>query len=127
MFLIFLALILLINLCNLYAADASSTLNRFYHTGSLALAVLAPVAFALPSSPLSMPLDVAISLLVPYHSHVAMNYVVTDYVPKASRPLVRGVVLATSIIAAAGLLKLTFHGPGVVETVKGLWDKPEKK
>lgn len=90
------------------------------------MAGVTPIAFLLPSSPLSTPLDVALSLLIPYHSHVAMNYVVSDYVPKSGRPAARAAVLLTSIIAAAGLLKLTVHGPGVVETVKNVWSKPQK-
>jgi succinate dehydrogenase (ubiquinone) membrane anchor subunit len=88
------------------------------------VAVLTPLAFIVPSS-VCLPFDVTLGILFPFHSHVAMNYVITDYVPKSSRTLARAVLLATTLIAAAGLLKLNLKGPGLTATVKSLWKKPE--
>lgn len=90
------------------------------------MAVLTPLAFVAPAA-LSLPVDLALGLLFPFHSHVALNFVVTDYVPKSSRGLARGLVLAATVIATAGLLKLNLSGPGFTETVKSLWRKPTKK
>ncbi len=56
-----------------------------------------------------------------------MNYVVSDYIPKASRGPARALVLVTTIIAAAGILKLNLEGPGLTETIKSLWRKPTKE
>lgn len=58
-----------------------------------------------------------------------MNYVITDYVPKSSRPLARGLLLAATLIGTAGLLKLNLTGPGLTATVLNLWkqEKKEKK
>lgn len=109
-----------------YIADSSNSINRAYHSSALALAVLTPVAFALPAS-MALPADLLLGLLFPFHSHVAMNYVVTDYVPKASRGAARALVLATTVIAAAGILKLNLEGPGLTETIKSLWRKPTKE
>lgn len=102
--------------------------NRVYHAGSLALAVVTPVAFLVPASPLSMPLDVAIAALVPYHSYVAMNYVVSDYVPKGvGRQVARSAVILASLVAFSGLMVLATDGRGVANTVKSLWAKPAEE
>ncbi|RYY77622.1 hypothetical protein EON63_18385 [archaeon] len=58
--------------------------------------------------------------------HTPYNQV-TDYVPRKFRFAARAAVLGSTIIAAAGLLKLSFHGEGVTSTVKGLWAKKEEK
>lgn len=71
-----------------------------------------------------MPFDLALGVLVPVHAHVGLNFVVADYVPKSSRPLARGLVLALTIVTAAGLLKLNIQGPGLTESLKSLWRKP---
>lgn len=97
---------------------------KIFHKSSIAMAALAPIAFIIPSQ-FVMPVDIVLGLLFPLHSHVALNYVVADYVPKASRSLARGLVLVASIFAAAGLLKLNVQGPGMTETVKSLWRKPK--
>ncbi len=76
---------------------------------------------------MAFPADLLLGLFFPFHSHVAMNYVVTDYVPKGSRGAARALVLATTVIAAAGILKLNLEGPGFTETIKSLWRKPTKE
>lgn len=115
------------NNSNVLEADSSNSLNRLYHKSAIAIAGLTPLAFIVGSTPVSQPIDLALGLLFPFHSHVAMNYVVTDYVPKGSRPLARAAVLATTLIATAGLLKLNLTGPGLTETIKSLWRKPTKE
>ena len=50
-----------------------------------------------------------------------MNYVVTDYVPKAVAGVVRWGVLGGTLLAAAGMVKLNVAGPGITATVKALW------
>lgn len=102
-------------------------MNKWYHASGLALAVLAPVAFAVSPSAMNMPVDLALGVLFPFHSHVALNYVITDYVPPAGRTAARGALLAASIIAAAGLLKLNIEGPGLTETIKSLWRAPKEQ
>jgi succinate dehydrogenase (ubiquinone) membrane anchor subunit len=122
-------LLLIYNVFLRMLADASMTLNRMYHNTAIVLAGLTPIALIFPSNSfLPYPLvDLTLSVLLPLHSHVAMNYVVTDYVPRAQRGFARAAVLATTLIAAAGLLKLSFNGPGLTEAVKELWRKPAKK
>ena len=65
-------------------------------------------------------------VLFPIHSHIAMNYVISDYVPKASRSLVRAGLLGATIVAAAGILKLNISGPGLTDVIKSLWRSPKK-
>lgn len=92
--------------------------------------------------------DLGLGLVLPFHSHVAMNAVVSDYIPYAYRsallrlPLycscvpvpwivrlscatyavpVRYGLLGASGITALGLLKLNLFGPGLTDTVRSLW------
>ena len=111
---------------NTLLADSSKGLNKIYHASGLILAVITPVALAASPSPVTLPFDLLLGALFPLHSHVALNYIISDYVPKASRPAARGLILAASIIAAAGILKINLTGPGLTETIKSLWRPPKK-
>lgn len=106
-------------------ADSSKQLTRWFHSSGMVLAVLAPVAFVASPSVISMPVDLALGILFPFHSHVALNFVITDYVPKAARGPARAALLAATVIAAAGLLKLNIEGPGLTDSVKSLWRAPK--
>jgi succinate dehydrogenase (ubiquinone) membrane anchor subunit len=108
----------------LFTADESTAFVKFYHKSAIALALLTPVAIAFSPSSLALPIDVTLGLLFPIHSHIALNYIVADYVPKSGRSIARGLVLFVSIITAAGLLKLNLTGAGMTNTVKALWTKP---
>ena len=89
----------------------------------IALVGLAPLSFILSPSFINIPVDLALGFIFPLHSHIALNYVISDYVPKASRGAARAVLLSATIIAAAGLLKLNIEGPGLTETFKSVWRK----
>lgn len=106
-------------------ADSSKQLTRWFHSSGMVLAVLAPVAFVASPSVISMPVDLALGILFPFHSHVALNFVITDYVPKAARGPARAALLAATVIAAAGLLKLNIEGPGLTDSIKSLWRAPK--
>jgi len=105
-------------------ADASKSIGKFYHVSSVALIGLTPLAFILSPSVINMPVDMLLGVLFPLHSHIALNYVISDYIPKASRSLVRAGLLGATIIAAAGILKLNVTGPGLTECIKSLWRVP---
>lgn len=109
------------------SADESLTLNRLFHKSGVALAALSPLALILPTHA-ALPVDLILGVVIPLHSHVALNYIVTDYVPKNLRSGARFGVLAATLLAAAGILKLNLEGPGLTGSVKALWaDKAEKK
>jgi len=93
----------------------------------MGLAVLAPAAFVLSPTGMNFPVDVLLGVLLPVHSHIGLNIIVSDYVPKSTRPAARALVLAVSVIAAAGLLKLNLQGAGLTESVKSLWRKKADK
>ena len=95
-----------------------------YHATGIGLAVLTPAAFLLPATA-TMPFDMLLGVLFPLHGHVAMNHVVTDYVPKGARAGARGALLLCSVVAAIGLTKLNLQGDGVTGTVKALWAKKQ--
>ena len=60
-------------------ADSSKALTKFYHSSALVLAVLTPIAFLLSPSKLTLAVDLPLGVLFPLHSHIALNYVITDY------------------------------------------------
>mmetsp|Transcript_78778 Transcript_78778/g.218983 ORF Transcript_78778/g.218983 Transcript_78778/m.218983 type:complete len:146 (-) Transcript_78778:72-509(-) len=105
----------------------SKQATKLYHTTQIAQAVLLPIALVLSPSSLNMPIDFALGVLFPFHSYVAVNYVITDYVPKVARSGARMALFVATIIAAAGMLKINVTGPGLTATVTNLWRKPKKE
>lgn len=102
-------------------------MTKYYHTSGIVLAILTPIALVLSPSQMNLPVDLALGVAFPLHSHVAINYVITDYVPKAARSVARAGLLGATIVAIAGILKLNIEGPGLTETLKRLWRAPTKK
>jgi len=108
----------------LYVADTAPSLKKLYHQSGIALAALVPLAiFQQQGDALGRVVDAGLALAVPLHGHIAMNYVVTDYVPKSVAGAARWGVLGASALTFAGLAKLAIAGPGVTPTVKALWTK----
>merc|ERR1719269_574495 len=83
------------------ASDTVTSAMRVHHVGNIAMAGLVPAAFFTPEgSQLQKPVDLALGVVAPVHSHITMNMVLSDYCP----PKLRGV-------ARAGLLGVTGGGP----------------
>ncbi len=97
--------------------------NR-YHKTSAALILLAPAAVILSPHPIAKPIDFALAALVPFHTHIGMNYVITDYVPKAQRTLARSGMAGLTLMTFLGLMKMNIRGVGITETVKSMWRAP---
>lgn len=55
-----------------------------------------------------------------------MNWIFTDYVPGSPTGPARMALLGATILAAAGLIKLSVAGPGIVGTVKEMWTGAEE-
>lgn len=55
------------------AADRGRVAMKIYHASSFALAGLVPCAMAIPGG--SAPVDLALGLALPVHSHIALNFV----------------------------------------------------
>lgn len=70
-------------------------------------------------------MDLVLGVAFPFHSHVGLNYVISDYVPKQSRSMARGALMVCTVVTVIGLLKLNLSGPGLTESIKGLWRKPK--
>ncbi len=100
-------------------------MNKMYHKSMMALAVLTPVSFLMSPSPLNKPIDLALGVLFPFHSHVGLNYVISDYVPKALRSVARVGLLGVTAITTIGLFQLNISGVGMTETIKQLWRRPK--
>ena len=71
-----------------------------------------------------LPIDLALAVALPVHSHIALNFVVSDYVPNAARFGARAGLLGFTCLTIAGLMNLTLKGEGVTRTAKRLWKKP---
>eukprot|EP00355_Strombidium_rassoulzadegani_P002639 CAMPEP_0168611332 /NCGR_PEP_ID=MMETSP0449_2-20121227/2303_1 /TAXON_ID=1082188 /ORGANISM="Strombidium rassoulzadegani, Strain ras09" /LENGTH=109 /DNA_ID=CAMNT_0008651775 /DNA_START=24 /DNA_END=350 /DNA_ORIENTATION=+ len=105
----------------LAADSAGPKVLRLFELSHKVLAVSLPVALLAPEG--SMPeraADYTMAVSIPFHSHVAMNCIVSDYVPKAALGAARVGVLGMSVVTLAGLLKMTGHGAGVSACMKQL-------
>ena len=99
--------------------------TKYYHLTSTGLLIAAPLALVISPSPLVFPIDLALGLAFPLHAHVGLNYIISDYVPKANRQMARYLLLGATGLTILGLLKLNLMGPGLTETYKSLWrEKP---
>ena len=94
---------------------------ELYHMSHIALLAGIPAALVLSPSVLVMPLDLALGLLLPWHTHVGLVNVTDDYVPRPYRAMARGGLLIVSVLATLGLLKINLCGAGITESVKSLW------
>uniref|UniRef100_M4BRN0 Succinate dehydrogenase [ubiquinone] cytochrome b small subunit n=1 Tax=Hyaloperonospora arabidopsidis (strain Emoy2) TaxID=559515 RepID=M4BRN0_HYAAE len=98
------------------------------HMTNVGLMAAVPLAFVLSPSPLALPVDLAIGVLVPVHAHIGMNNVISDYVPKNVRTLARLGWLGATSLMLLGLLRVNLEGPGITEVVKTIWrESPNKK
>ncbi|KAF0701382.1 Aste57867_8084 [Aphanomyces stellatus] len=113
---------------SILVADNSKYTIKALHATSLALTALVPTAIILSPSALNLPVDYALAVLIPVHSHIGLNAVASDYVPKNLQTLVRAGILGASFITLVGLLNLNITGSGVTETVKTIWrERPAPK
>jgi len=108
---------------NIMEADTGALGTKLYHHTSTFLLIGFPLAM-LPIKTISFPFEVAIGLIIPLHSHIGFNYIITDYVPKAMRSAARAGLLATTVISALGLTYINVSGGGIGNAFRSLWKKP---
>jgi len=69
--------------------------------------------------------DLALSVLIPLHSHLGFGAVITDYLPKRKMPGVNTVTVWALRLATLGVIlgcwKLNTQDVGITETVRRLW------
>ena len=105
---------------------------------TLGLAVMSPLYFAVPDSYtdgfVNKLFGALLAVNITAHSHIGLNYVATDYVPKISKALLgpaRFAIFGLSAITLVGLGKIAVASPGGIKrVVKGVWNplpKEEKK
>ena len=98
---------------------------RVHHVGNIAMAGLVPAAFFTPEgSQLQKPVDLALGVVAPVHSHITMNMVLSDYCPPKLRGVARAGLLGVTGLALVGLFKLNVEGPGITGAVRQLWAPP---
>jgi len=110
---------------SIIASDTVASMLALHHKINYALIALTPVALVLSPSALSMPFDIALGIVLPIHSHISMNMVITDYAKKifgkgAILPA-RYAMLAVTGTTLLGLAKLNLSGPGITATIKSFW------
>lgn len=112
-------------LSRVLAADvAGPQFMKAHHLSSYAMAVATPLAIVADKDGfLQRIADFGLALAIPVHMHIGMNALVTDYLPKAARGAGRVGLLTATAFSTLGLLKLNLTGPGITQTVKGLWHK----
>jgi succinate dehydrogenase (ubiquinone) membrane anchor subunit len=111
---------------SLLASDQTTPEFYAYHKTHWIMLGLVPTAFLVPSSSLTMPLDLLLAILAPIHGHIGMNWIITDYVPPNAQAGARAGMMGLTLLAMAGLVKLSLDtdGPGLVGSVKSLWTSP---
>jgi succinate dehydrogenase (ubiquinone) membrane anchor subunit len=114
---------------SLLAPDQTTPEFYAYHKTHLAMLALLPAAFVIPHSALTTPVDLLLAVAIPVHAHIGMNWIITDYVPPAGQSGTRAAMLAVSVLAMAGLVKLSLDGdsPGLIGSLKALWAADKKK
>uniref|UniRef100_A0AAV1U347 Succinate dehydrogenase [ubiquinone] cytochrome b small subunit n=1 Tax=Peronospora matthiolae TaxID=2874970 RepID=A0AAV1U347_9STRA len=118
----------LTGLAGVLQADNHKLSVKAMHLTNVGLMAAVPLAFVLSPSPLALPVDLAIGVLVPVHAHIGMNNVISDYVPKNVRTLARLGWLGATSLMLLGLLRVNLEGPGITEVVKTIWrESPNKK
>lgn len=111
----------------LFADNAGRQFQKVYGQSHIALAGLVPVGLLTDGH--SFPgkaADFGLALALPVHSHIGLNFVVADYVPKMLQVPARVGVLGMSTIMFLGLMKLNIMGPGLSSSIKQLWQKEEE-
>jgi len=99
---------------------------QLFHWTNISAAVLVPVAFILSPSFLNWPVDITLGVILPIHSHIGLETVILDYVPRSLQSLsIVGLWIVTGL-TLLGLLKINLCGSGITESVKSLWRAPQK-
>ncbi len=111
---------------NMLAADRTMELQKIFHATSFSALVFTPIALMTHPCQLSLPLDLALSVIFPLHAHFGISWILTDYV-KSAKPFgpIRVALLGLTGLTTLGLLKLSITGEGVVGTVKATWRDSE--
>lgn len=100
---------------------------KLQHMANLSLLGLFPTALLLSPSKFNVPVDIAMGLYIPMHSHISLNNVISDYVPKSYRMLARVGCLGLSSVLLLGLLRLNISGVGITESIKSFWRPVQEK
>ena len=109
-------------------ADNHVFSTKLMHLTNVSLMIAVPLAFVLSPSPLVLPVDLAVGVILPVHAHIGMNNVISDYVPKNMRTLARLGWLGATSLMFLGLLRVNVEGPGIAEVVKTIWrESPNKE
>ncbi|KAJ9524605.1 CybS-domain-containing protein [Haematococcus lacustris] len=114
------------NLSRVLAADiAGHQFHRAHEYANYALAGATPLAIVSKKDGfLQRVADLGFAVAIPVHMHIGMNACITDYLPSAARGVARAGLLGATVVSVVGLLKINIMGPGVTQTVKGLWHRP---
>mmetsp|Transcript_13741 Transcript_13741/g.39084 ORF Transcript_13741/g.39084 Transcript_13741/m.39084 type:complete len:165 (-) Transcript_13741:49-543(-) len=94
-----------------------------YAATSVALLGLLPAGILGPEV-IQLPVDVSLSLLIPFHGHLGMVKVIEDYVPTVLRTPTMMTWYIVSLLTVVGLIKISVTDGGLCNNIKQLWRKP---
>lgn len=91
--------------------------------------VALPFNIAFGPSMITMPIDIALGVVIPVHAHIGLNACAADYIPKfapsgAAEGLLfasRCAILGTTTVIMLGLFDLNMGGKGITGVLKALW------
>eukprot|EP00033_Pygsuia_biforma_P001704 GCRY01001908.1.p1 GENE.GCRY01001908.1~~GCRY01001908.1.p1 ORF type:complete len:218 (+),score=31.41 GCRY01001908.1:228-881(+) len=98
---------------------------KLFKYSSYSLGALAPVAIALSPHPLVLPFDLAMGVIIPFHTYIGTSHIAEDYVPRRFLSGAKVVLLTLSAMAGLGFLRMNLKGKGLTETMKSLWVEEE--
>ena len=110
----------------LLLSDHNASVLKYWHMSSGLLIAAFPVAMVLSPSKVVLPIDLGLAVALPFHMHVGMMGIVSDYVPPAMRTMARAGMTGVTVVSTLGLIRLAL-GPGLTESVKAVWRKKETK
>lgn len=112
----------------LRADAAGPAVQRFSEFAIIGSAGLLPCSLIAPDgSSVQKVSDMALGIALCLHSHIHINSVLSDYVPKSVLGTTRVGALAVTGISILGLTRLNLAGPGLTPTVKKLWTSSPSK
>jgi len=100
--------------------------KEYFHYSSIGLAALLPVSLLLSPWSVNFPVDVTLGVLFPLHGYLGMKLVIADYLPaQPMNNVANTVLLIITLLVGVGLFRLNWNGPGITESLKLLWKKPQ--
>lgn len=98
--------------------------NKLYYFTPITLGIAFPLALIAHPSPISLPVDLLLGIVIPIHSQIGMHGVITDYIPRRSQNVALVIMYIITGLTLAGFLKINLQGGGITNGVKQIYRDP---